>query len=434
MKALYVDNYKGFSKSLIPIKNINFLVGENSTGKSTILNLLYLLSNPFFWFGSFEFKLPNVDFGCFNDLVNLNSNNKSYFQIGLINESPKNKTSSFHILKFIEKKGMPYISEYSYSAGDKIITISYQRTLKYRHFPAPVLDNDFKIIKFFKKIIKSQFEEYTDYSIYKGYYKKYSLSLFMIANEIQDILNKDNGKKKSFRLPMASTEDLLISNLLWIAPIRTKPKKTYDEYQIEFSSEGKHIPYLIKKKLDQRIGKQKFLRFIKKYGKQSSLFDSIDIKKFGKTITSPFELDIIYNNNSLNINNVGYGVSQALRIIIEFFDARNFSTFAIQQPEIHLHPKAQASIGELIFDLSFKDKKEFYIETHSDYLIDRFRIKLKKSKNKNLPHSQILFFERNMNGNQIIPISINTNGQLSPNIPKNYRNFFLKEQLSFLEL
>ena len=40
---LYIENYKGFDKTYIPIEDINFLVGDNSTGKSTVMDLLYLI-------------------------------------------------------------------------------------------------------------------------------------------------------------------------------------------------------------------------------------------------------------------------------------------------------------------------------------------------------------------------------------------------------
>ena len=43
MKTLYLDNYKGFVKTFIPCLDVNFFVGENSTGKTAILNLLNII-------------------------------------------------------------------------------------------------------------------------------------------------------------------------------------------------------------------------------------------------------------------------------------------------------------------------------------------------------------------------------------------------------
>ena len=40
MKTLYIDNYKGFVDTYIPFEDVNFLVGNNSTGKTSIVNLI----------------------------------------------------------------------------------------------------------------------------------------------------------------------------------------------------------------------------------------------------------------------------------------------------------------------------------------------------------------------------------------------------------
>ena len=50
MRYIYMNNFRGFSDTLIPLSQISFLVGENSTGKSSFLKLLYLLASPNFWF------------------------------------------------------------------------------------------------------------------------------------------------------------------------------------------------------------------------------------------------------------------------------------------------------------------------------------------------------------------------------------------------
>lgn len=55
-KFIFLDNYRGFTDTLVPIKDVNFLVGENSTGKTSVLAILKLLSPPDFWLQN-EFDL-----------------------------------------------------------------------------------------------------------------------------------------------------------------------------------------------------------------------------------------------------------------------------------------------------------------------------------------------------------------------------------------
>jgi len=230
-------------------------------------------------------------------------------------------------------------------------------------------------------------------------------------------------------------------NFSWIAPIRSKPKSIYDSYKIVFSPEGDHTPYLIKKILEQkskkkgnkRGKKENFIKFINQFGKESGLFDTIKIREYGKSSATPFAINIVTGGKQLKLNRVGYGVSQALPVIVELFIRGEETWFAVQQPEVHLHPKAQVSLGDLIFNLAVEEKKHFFVETHSDYMIDRFRLNYKKD-GKAMVNSQILFFEKNGMGNNVSSIEIMDNGEYSENQPDSFREFFIKEELSLLGL
>lgn len=68
IKEIYVDNYRGFDDTLIPLKEVNFFVGENSTGKTSILKLLDLLASSEFWFNG-NFRNENVDFSYYGELA-----------------------------------------------------------------------------------------------------------------------------------------------------------------------------------------------------------------------------------------------------------------------------------------------------------------------------------------------------------------------------
>lgn len=105
--------------------------------------------------------------------------------------------------------------------------------------------------------------------------------------------------------------------------------------------------------------------------------------------------------------------------------------FAIQQPEVHLHPRAQAALGDLLFQMSELEQKQFAIETHSDFMVDRFRLNMQRTKQHKVK-AQVLFFERSGDGNKLTIIPIQSDGEYSPAQPKTFRDFFVKEQLSIL--
>ena len=99
MKTLYIDNYKGFSDTFIPFLDVNFFVGENSTGKTSILNLLNILSETAFWFRP-DFNNRQVELGYFDEIINQCSNNKTYFTIGIeYNNKNIKDTSKFFLMK-----------------------------------------------------------------------------------------------------------------------------------------------------------------------------------------------------------------------------------------------------------------------------------------------------------------------------------------------
>ena len=45
----YIDNFRGLQNQIIDLKKVNFLVGENSTGKSSLMKAISLISNFNFW-------------------------------------------------------------------------------------------------------------------------------------------------------------------------------------------------------------------------------------------------------------------------------------------------------------------------------------------------------------------------------------------------
>ena len=97
----------------------------------------------------------------------------------------------------------------------------------------------------------------------------------------------------------------------------------------------------------------------------------------------------------------------------------------LQQPELHLHPVAQAALGEFIYSMT-KTGVSYFIETHSDYLMDRYRSLCRDEESP--PTSQILFCENGEQGNRVSVINILPNGELQ-GAPENYKEFFVNELL-----
>ncbi len=73
-----------------------------------------------------------------------------------------------------------------------------------------------------------------------------------------------------------------------------------------------------------------------------------------------------------NLADVGLGNSQVLPVLIGGYNLSPGATFLIEEPEIHLHPKAQSELGSFFLDL-YNAGVQSIIETHSEHLIIRLQ-------------------------------------------------------------
>ena len=123
---------------------------------------------------------------------------------------------------------------------------------------------------------------------------------------------------------------------------------------------------------------------------------------------------------------MGYGISQVLPIITELLDDDGSPLFLLQQPEVHLHPSAQAALGSLFCQVAGPDR-QVIVETHSDNLLDRVRMDVRDGLCDLEPDDvSILFFDRGDLDVQIHSLRIDEDGNIL-GAPPGYRQFFLDE-------
>jgi hypothetical protein len=429
---LYIDNFRGFSQTFIPICDVNFFVGENSTGKTSLLSLISLLgSNDFIYFQKFNNK--EIHLGSFKDICSCSKRDPiPTFSIGYIT-SDNNKNFEAILMTYQETDNNPELCKINYynnQRGFCVVLGNGPAKRKLNNYDSYISTFD-DVKSIFLGWINSQ-DNITDFESLDQIKEFHNNSFLFFYEFFWNDKNKKFGIFDDISINLIRKNPF--SEVIWIAPIRSKPKRTYDEYKLDFDSEGEHTPYMIRKLLYQKDKSDIFNEFIRSFGKESGLFEGLSAKGYGKELTSPFELRIELNNHTLSLINVGYGVSQALPIIIELFTNPKGTSYAIQQPEVHLHPKAQAALGKMIYRMAHEERKKFYIETHSDFTIDRFRLNLREGISEPNISSQVLFFSRNKKGNNVHSIKIQKDGSFSNNQPQEFREFFLNESLNMLGL
>jgi hypothetical protein len=439
---LFIDNFRGFRDTFIPIADVNFLVGENSTGKTSVLGLLKLFTGHRFLMqpGQEEFGDEHVNFGNFSDMVSRHSNEQSYFHIGLVRQRTEGRSGEVvvsSLYTFVENKGRPRLSDLTFCRGSQKLSLRFRgdhiRFKSHTYPTAPTVQD----------IVATSLVEWKqEHSSRNGGYEKLDtagfpgrLPLLFVLGVVGSGLGGAASRKNKAKQELTfQTPDVVVGeDIVWLAPIRTKAQRTYDELTTAFSPEGTHIPYLIRRTLRSKKAAAKFKDFIHKIGQSSGLFQDVLIRNYGRKVTAPFEVDIVLDDKALNLSTVGYGVSQSLPVLVELLDRPRGTWFAIQQPEVHLHPRAQAALGDLFFEMAANERKRFLVETHSDFTIDRFRMNYKKARSHK-PDSHILFFERRDKHNVVTALNIGESGELPADQPESYRDFFVHEEIRLLSV
>ncbi len=109
---------------------------------------------------------------------------------------------------------------------------------------------------------------------------------------------------------------------------------------------------------------------------------------------------------------VGVGVSQVLPILVAGLLAPEGTILIMEQPELHLHERPQARLGEFFYGLT-RVGKQVFIETHSAVLISQLRYLMVKRGQEARDAIAVYFVEQDEQGDaRFEPISISQGGAI----------------------
>jgi predicted ATPase len=101
-----------------------------------------------------------------------------------------------------------------------------------------------------------------------------------------------------------------------------------------------------------------------------------------------------------DLTNVGVGVSQVLPIIVMALIAEPPTLLIFEQPELHLHPKVQARLADFFLSVALCGK-QCLLETHSEYLVERFRLRIAEAAGDSLTSEVKLYFTERSTGDTL---------------------------------
>ncbi|MEG6586880.1 AAA family ATPase [Dendrosporobacter sp. 1207_IL3150] len=132
----------------------------------------------------------------------------------------------------------------------------------------------------------------------------------------------------------------------------------------------------------------------------------------------------------VSIADVGLGVSQTLPVAVALIFAKPNQIVYIEQPEIHLHPKAQLVMAKLLVESASRGVKVI-VETHSSLLIRGIQIAVAK---KEIPHGlvKLHWFNKLQNGiTEVSSADLDRNGAFGE-WPEDFDDIALMAEMEYL--
>lgn len=423
---LILENVRCFArKHVIPIRPLTILVGENSSGKSTFLAALSAVLDPLGFPMRPSLNEPPYSLGNFDTILTNkvgSADREPLFSLGHTIPSDNDQNAATVVADYWDfgGRGIDLFSlQITTHVGNLSITRADHRSYKvHLKLPNANKKNGMGFVMDRTPIEDRNLGFATEMAYFVTEWGSKNLINSRVASEILRIA--------SFVSPAG-----LLGSSLSIAPIRTKPRRDYEEINQNFTPEGDHIPHVLSRVLSEHpISKERkaLMTALARFGKESGLFREINVKR--RKSGDPFRVMVTIAGRRANIVDVGYGVSQALPIVVQCVVAAEQRLLLLQQPEVHLHPKAQAALGSFFVDMLAHSGKRFVVETHSDYIVDRVRMEIADGK-LSMDAFLILYFERKGTETTVYPITVDSLGNLI-GVPPTYREFFLREAVNLL--
>jgi hypothetical protein len=453
-----LNNFRCFAQTApLEVLPITFLIGENSAGKTTFLAAVRLLLESFTRSPLNPFNKEPYFLGGFDQIAHYRGGVRGRarsFSLQITvpasegaslphpQRSRRQATTTNHKFTFVKGSSpQPELTQYEFSIPSVsiVLNLTEKVTLK-------ILKDGNEIFQFTPKRLPPAALLRKDLSYLRFVFDEISFGKDRPVANIGRLPGIDSPSEATATAELSDLVDnllarfaestrFIIRRIFASAPVRTQPLRTYTPSEISASSEGAHVPLeMARQKISSSTEWATVHEKLAQFGTNSGLFDDIDIRLLGKRDGDPFQILVKTKGPPFNLMDVGYGVSQVLPIIYQLEQPpRPHDVFLLQQPEVHLHPRAQAELGTLVSRLSRQRPGAlFMLETHSDYIIDRVRIQIAEGTLD--PKSvTIIFFDRLEHEVHPINIYFSDKGEIL-NPPYNFRSFFLEEHARLLGL
>jgi predicted ATPase len=139
------------------------------------------------------------------------------------------------------------------------------------------------------------------------------------------------------------------------------------------------------------------------FGKRFQIFTPLNSPFFYLRITEK-------RGDEAELVNEGFGINQTLYMLIKILK-EDTSLAMIEEPEINLHPSAQAKLVDAFIDITREHNKQILFSTHSETMVTTILTRIAEGK---ISKDDIAFYlcEKTEHGTTLIPQTLNDKGQV----------------------
>jgi predicted ATPase len=444
---LSLRNFRGFRKSKkIPLAPLTFLVGPNSSGKSSVFDAILLLAQSHFIPSIFGTQRPSwggplVDLGSYTDAV---YDHKPKLSIEITvratawstprksKRAPRREETEI-CFGLRTTKNDPIGRLASVSLTD----VRTKQKISVRFYQSYVA------INLLNKIIRQKLKDISPRWRGETYLEE-AFSFYPETGPLEKIINQVlksessrlKGRKAAWhRIKQAISYYPLFSIITEVERVasgRTAPRRWYSVVEMEGTGMRTYHGTQVFRDVDPRMlsepSDHRFYIYRRRRKRVSFTLNSALEKLNIASSIEPSQLSAYHSvinvqdnitGVSSNLIDVGYGASQVIPVL-RACTSQGLGPLFVEQPEIHLHPQAQSTLSEILCETSLQ--RQVIVETHSVHMINRARILIAEGK-LSADHVIINFISRTPSGSQVHSIRLLENGDFVTDWPVGYGFF-----------
>ena len=168
----------------------------------------------------------------------------------------------------------------------------------------------------------------------------------------------------------------LMDGVFYLGPLREHPRREYRWRGAGREGVGHRGEYTIDAVLSatERAPKEDLEGRIASRLKQLGLIESFSIREFAEG-SGLYQTVVtrVAGGPETTLVDVGFGVSQVLPVLVLLYYVPPHSIVLVEQPELHLHPSIQSGLADVMLDVAQERHVQIVVESHSEHMLRRFQ-------------------------------------------------------------